>query len=225
MPGPTPNDPQPRGRQQGRDQRFYYVAMSTRYHLIAAAAATVVISGCGSAASDESLGATGSVTAAESTTKPSVTSVTTSSTTMGTNAPARAEPSTTTATPSPAPAVAPQGATVAAGSLGESPPTVVVATTEEANVAPSAKIEPALAGLVEQAIADLSTRLNVDSASISTVSARAVVWPDKSVGCPQAGMAYTQVAVDGALIELSVAGTTYRYHSGGARAPFLCTKA
>jgi len=35
-------------------------------------------------------------------------------------------------------------------------------------------------------------------------------------------MGYLQTPVDGSLIELSVDGTTYRYHSGGARGPFLC---
>ncbi|MGZ4680129.1 MAG: hypothetical protein ACXV98_04295 [Ilumatobacteraceae bacterium] len=86
-------------------------------------------------------------------------------------------------------------------------------------------IEPGMQGLVDQAIADLAKRLSVDAASISVVSADAMVWPDGSVGCPQPGMNYTQVTVDGALIVLSASGTTYRYHSGGSRAPFLCTKA
>jgi hypothetical protein len=116
-------------------------------------------------------------------------------------------------------------ATVATGSLAVSPTSVVEATTEEAKVAGSANIEPALQGLVDHAITDLATRLGVDRSSISTISAEAVVWPDKSLGCPQPGMAYTQVAVDGVVIALSVGGTTYRYHSGGSRSPFLCAKA
>lgn len=89
----------------------------------------------------------------------------------------------------------------------------------------SDNIEPALQGLVDQAITDLAMRLDTDRASIQTVSANAVVWPDKSVGCPQPGMVYTQVSVDGALIELRVGGTTYAYHAGGSRSPFLCHNA
>ena len=89
---------------------------------------------------------------------------------------------------------------------------------------PPADFDLSLQPLVEQAIADLATRLNIDRANIVTNSAQAVVWPDKSLGCPQSGMVYNQVTVDGALIELRAGGTTYRYHSGGSRSPFLCAK-
>jgi hypothetical protein len=37
-------------------------------------------------------------------------------------------------------------------------------------------------------------------------------------------MVYTQVMVDGALIQLSVDGTSYSYHSGASGGPFLCQK-
>lgn len=78
--------------------------------------------------------------------------------------------------------------------------------------------------LVNQAVADLADRLQIDASKIVAVSAQAMSWPDKSLGCPQPGMAYNQVMVDGALIHLSVNGTSYSYHSGGSRAPFLCQK-
>ena len=78
-------------------------------------------------------------------------------------------------------------------------------------------IDPALRTLVDQAVADLATRLKIDASSIVTVSAQPMSWPDGSLGCPQPGMLYTQVMVDGALIELSVDGTSYSYHSGASR--------
>jgi hypothetical protein len=78
--------------------------------------------------------------------------------------------------------------------------------------------------LVDQAVADLAMRLKVDESKIVAVSAQSMSWPDGSLGCPQPGMAYTQVMVDGVLIQLNVNGTTYSYHSGGSRAPFLCQK-
>ena len=84
-------------------------------------------------------------------------------------------------------------------------------------------IEPSMQGLVDQAVADLAKRLDIDASSITTVSAAAVVWPDGSVGCPRPGLLYPQVRVDGALIVLSAGGETYRYHSGGSRSLFLCT--
>ena len=92
-------------------------------------------------------------------------------------------------------------------------------------MAPPADIPPSLRGLVDQAIADLSTRLGIGSAGIVAMSAKAVEWPDRSMGCPKPGMGYLQVPIDGAVIELGVGSATYRYHSGGSVAPFLCTKA
>ena len=91
-------------------------------------------------------------------------------------------------------------------------------------MAPSPGIDTALQPLISQAVADLATRLKIDASKIDTVSAQSMSWPDGSLGCPQPGMAYTQVMVDGTLIQLSANGTTYSYHSGGSRAPFLCQK-
>ena len=105
-----------------------------------------------------------------------------------------------------------------------STPLTIVAVTEETNVASSPEIDPALRTLVDQAVADLATRLKIDASSIVTVSAQPMEWPDGSLGCPQPGMLYTQVMVDGALIQLSVDGTSYSYHSGSSGAPFLCQK-
>lgn len=83
-------------------------------------------------------------------------------------------------------------------------------------------VEAHLKAFVDVAVADLVSRLHVAAADVTVVSARAIQWPDRSLGCPQPGMAYPQTQVDGALIELSVAGKAYRYHSGGSRGPFLC---
>jgi hypothetical protein len=88
----------------------------------------------------------------------------------------------------------------------------------------TSSIDPALGSLVAVAVADLANRLGVDPSQVSARSARTVTWPDRSLGCPQPGVAYPQVQVDGTLIELSVGGTVYAYHSGGSRGPFLCDK-
>jgi hypothetical protein len=79
-----------------------------------------------------------------------------------------------------------------------------------------------LQGLVQAAIDDLASRLRVPAAAIAVVSAQSVRWPDRSLGCPQPGMVYPQVSVDGAKIELSTGGAVYAYHCGGSRGPFLC---
>ncbi len=66
-------------------------------------------------------------------------------------------------------------------------------------------------------------RAAVEPEQITVVSAEAVVWPDASLGCPQPGMRYAQVPVDGALIQLEAAGRVYPYHTGGNQVePFLC---
>jgi hypothetical protein len=111
--------------------------------------------------------------------------------------------------------------TPASGSLVATP---ITADTQETTVTPSPDVDPSLQGLVDQAVADLATHLSVDASTISVISAKSVTWPDGSVGCPQPGMMYTQVTVDGALVQLGVAGTTYSYHSGGSRSQFLCQK-
>lgn len=78
---------------------------------------------------------------------------------------------------------------------------------------------------VEMAVADLAERLDVAAEQIEVVDVEFVTWPDGSLGCPQPGMAYTQVPQDGLLIRLEAGGETYAYHSGGGRDPFLCEQA
>lgn len=87
----------------------------------------------------------------------------------------------------------------------------------------SPSTDPALASLVDVARRDLATRLGVAESAIELVSSQSVSWGDGSLGCPQPGMEYIQVPVDGALIVLTVGVTEYRYHSGGSRPPFLCS--
>jgi hypothetical protein len=83
-------------------------------------------------------------------------------------------------------------------------------------------IEPGLESLIDQAKEDLAQRLSMEIDEIEVLEAKAVVWPDASLGCPQPGMRYKQVPMDGALIRLQAEGKVYDYHSGGGRDPFLC---
>jgi hypothetical protein len=82
--------------------------------------------------------------------------------------------------------------------------------------------DPALQQIVMQAREDLAKRLGIGLDQIDLVELRSVIWPDKSLGCPQPGMEYLQVQQDGLLIRFRVAGRSYEYHSGGNRPPFLC---
>lgn len=83
-------------------------------------------------------------------------------------------------------------------------------------------IDPALAALIASARADLARRQSVAPDAIEVVEARAVTWPDPGLGCPQPGMIYKQVPVDGALIRLRANGAVFSYHSGNGKPPFLC---
>ena len=76
--------------------------------------------------------------------------------------------------------------------------------------------------LVIQAKEDLAHRLSIPIDQIEVLEAKSVVWPDASLGCPQPGMRYKQVPVDGALIRLQTNGQVHEYHSGGGRGLFLC---
>lgn len=51
-----------------------------------------------------------------------------------------------------------------------------------------------------------------------------VTWRDGSLGCPQPGMRYKQVLVNGYRIVLRHGGSEYPYHGAGARPPFLCER-
>ncbi|MDD9205613.1 hypothetical protein PU560_03910 [Georgenia sp. 10Sc9-8] len=75
----------------------------------------------------------------------------------------------------------------------------------------------------EMAVQDLADRLGVPAEDVTVVRAESVTWPDGALGCPEPGTAYTQSLVEGMLIELTVDGETYRYHSGTDREPFLCS--
>ncbi len=85
-------------------------------------------------------------------------------------------------------------------------------------------IDPSLQSLIDIAISDLTARLSIEPTDVTVISAAPVEWPDQGLGCPQPGMLYAQVTVDGALIELAVSSNLYRYHAGGSRGPFLCEK-
>ena len=81
---------------------------------------------------------------------------------------------------------------------------------------------PARHGVVGEAVADLSRRLDVDPADITVVSAEEVTWRDGSIGCPQPGMLYTQALTNGTRVVLEAEGQRYQYHAGGRRSAFLC---
>jgi hypothetical protein len=73
---------------------------------------------------------------------------------------------------------------------------------------------PGLKEPVVAAMSDLSQRLGLAVDDIELVSLIEVTWRDGSLGCPEAGMAYTQALVPGQQMILRVNGEAYHYHSG-----------
>lgn len=73
---------------------------------------------------------------------------------------------------------------------------------------------PGLKDPMVQAMNDLSQRLGVAVEDIELVSLLEVTWRDGSLGCPEAGVAYTQALVPGQQMILQVNGEEYHYHSG-----------
>lgn len=91
---------------------------------------------------------------------------------------------------------------------------------------PDAKIPRAMEPFVNDALADLAAQLGVSTDDITVAVAEQVVWPDGSIGCPQPGVEYIQVQVEGSRTVLIHGQDSYSYHGGGSQpGPFLCRTA
>ncbi len=87
---------------------------------------------------------------------------------------------------------------------------------------PTVTLPSTLEEIVEQARRDLAARLGRAVAEIRVVEARAVTWPDSSLGCPEPGRMYLQVLTPGYRVILEAGGQRYAYHAGRQGPPFLC---
>lgn len=76
--------------------------------------------------------------------------------------------------------------------------------------------------VVDAARADLAQREGVSPDDVSVVRVRQVDWPDSSLGCPEEGMAYTQVVTPGFQILLQAGERVFDYHAGSDGVAFLC---
>ena len=81
---------------------------------------------------------------------------------------------------------------------------------------------PGLQALIEKAKEHLAQRLAVSTSEIGLIEATSVTWPDSSLGCPQAGMVYTQVLTPGYLILLEHGGTMFEYHASNRDSITTC---
>ena len=60
---------------------------------------------------------------------------------------------------------------------------------------------------------DLAHRLDIDPAAIEVVTVKPVTWRDGSLDCPEPGMSYLQVLVEGYQILLRAAGQEFDYRA------------
>ena len=77
---------------------------------------------------------------------------------------------------------------------------------------------------VRAAVNDLATRLKVAPETVQVVSVSAADWSDTSLGCPQPGMFYAQVIVQGYKIVLSAGGAQTEYHTDQKGRVVTCNK-
>jgi hypothetical protein len=82
--------------------------------------------------------------------------------------------------------------------------------------------DPAAMQFAVRARNDLALKLGIRVDDISIASAQAVTWPDSSLGCPQPGMAYSQVITPGYLVRLEANGKIYEYHAGRGTQVIYC---
>ena len=66
---------------------------------------------------------------------------------------------------------------------------------------------------VRAAVSHLAAQIKVAPETVQVVSIAAADWSDTSLGCPQPGMFYAQVIVQGYRIVLSAGGAQTEYHA------------
>ena len=66
---------------------------------------------------------------------------------------------------------------------------------------------------VRAALQDVAARLQVQSNAVQVISVSATDWPDTSLGCPQPGMFYAQMIVQGYTITLAAGDQRVEYHA------------
>ena len=79
------------------------------------------------------------------------------------------------------------------------------------------------ASTIAPVVVDAAGRAGVTPDQVKVVSAESMTFPDGSLGCPEPGMAYTQMVVDGFKIVVEANGTTYDYR-GTPNGFRLCSK-
>jgi hypothetical protein len=83
-----------------------------------------------------------------------------------------------------------------------------------ANPGPSGTIDLPTS-VIDPVVAEIAADAGVPVEQVHVISAESVTFPDGSLGCPQPGMVYPQVLVDGYKVVAEAGGTTYDYRGSG----------
>jgi hypothetical protein len=78
-----------------------------------------------------------------------------------------------------------------------------------------AEVPPVPPGILEPVVADAAAHAGVEPDQVVVVSCVEMTWPDGSLGCPQPGMVYPQVLVDGYRVIVRAAGQELDYRVRG----------
>ncbi len=73
------------------------------------------------------------------------------------------------------------------------------------------------ASVLDPILADASAKTGVPVSELVVREARLVTWPDAGLGCPEPGMVYTQVQVDGFKVVVVAGMRVLDYRGGNGR--------
>lgn len=134
--------------------------------------------------------------------------------TAATSVPSPAPPSTVTPAPAlPLPSPPPQVTALALPVPEVQPPPV--------NIAEQAILP---ADLLARLVSDLAARSGSNPSAITLIGAEAVIWNDGSLGCPQPGIVYPQVQIEGYRVILRIGDRDYDYRVGKSGSFVLCER-
>ena len=77
-------------------------------------------------------------------------------------------------------------------------------------------------GILDPILKEAAALAKLDREQLVIVRAESVVWNDGSLGCPEPGMMYTQMLVNGYWVVIEAAGKTYDYRVGSGGGFRLC---
>jgi hypothetical protein len=77
-------------------------------------------------------------------------------------------------------------------------------------------------GILDPLLKEAAKLANVPQEQLAIVRAEAVVWGDGSFGCPEPGMEYAQILVNGYWVVINAAGQTYDFRVGRDGSFRLC---